>query len=335
MQQAEATQRLAIFRALQLGDMLCAVPALRAFRGLWPEAEVTLVGLPWARQFAARFPAYVDRFVEFPGHPGLPERRGTEAEYASFVAAMRAQRFDLAVQLHGDGRVSNGIVEQFGARRTAGFAPAGGPLPGPSGFLAYPGSGREVERLLALARHLGADPSRTELEFPLTPADRDEAAALVAPGSRYAVVHAGASSSEKRWSAAALAQVADALVERGLAVVLTGSAAERGLAAEVEAAMRTGPLNAAGRTSLGSLAALIDGAAVVVCNDTGVSHLADALSRPSVTVFVASDPARWAPADGRLHRAIDLRGRPAAAECGRVLAAAKALVDGGVRDAVA
>ena len=57
-------QRVAIVRALPgLGDGLCAVPALRALRRAWPNAELTVVGLPGGEWLRDRFPRYVDRWL--------------------------------------------------------------------------------------------------------------------------------------------------------------------------------------------------------------------------------------------------------------------------------
>jgi acetyl esterase/lipase len=109
-------QSVMIFRALQLGDMLCAVPALRALRRAWPDAHVALVGLPWASEFADRYDQYIDEFIAFAGHPDLPELTATRVEVEAFAAMMRGRAFDLAVQMHGAGSITNPIVASFGAR---------------------------------------------------------------------------------------------------------------------------------------------------------------------------------------------------------------------------
>jgi ADP-heptose:LPS heptosyltransferase len=70
----------------------------------------------------------------------------------------------------------------------------------------------------------------------------------------------------------------------------------------------------AGRTDLWTLGALIEGAAVLLCNDTGVSHIAAATATPSVVVANGSDVRRWAPADAQRHRVFwhDIACRPCA-----------------------
>jgi ADP-heptose:LPS heptosyltransferase len=322
---------LAIFRALHLGDMLCAVPALRALRAALPAASITLIGLPWAEQLAARFPRYIDHFLAFPGHAGLPEQPVRPERLTDFYAAARAARFDLALQMHGSGAISNGIVQAFGARLTAGFA-AGIDRPSHRAgqcFTPYPDTGAEPLRLLGLTEWLGAPTRGTHLEFPLTEEDERElersgVAAGLVPG-RYICLHPGARTRDKCWPARHFAAVADQLAEQyGLAVALTGSNAEVDLTGAVAGAMRTPAVDTAGPLSIGAMAALMRRARLLICNDTGVSHIAAGLRLASVVVFSKADINRWAPLDRRRHRCL---WDPDGARVDAVLQQARALLD--------
>lgn len=300
-----APRKVAVFRALKLGDLLVSSPALRAVRAGMPDAELVLVGLPWAREFVARFPHLLDGFREFPGWPGLPECEPQQDRIPRFLADMRAEQFDLVIQLHGSGLVVNEVCARFGARRTAGFFPAGGHCPDPRLFLPWPDRGLELRRLLALTEFLGLPTRGEHLEFPLGDADLDRAAELTSsPPGRFVCVHPGASVPERRWPADRFAAVADALAARGLRVALTGTAGERSLTAAVAAGMTAPALDLAGKTDLGTSAAVIASARLLVCNDTGVSHVAAAVGTPSVVVSTGDNPARWSPPDAARHHVL-------------------------------
>ncbi|HJV64050.1 MAG TPA: glycosyltransferase family 9 protein [Albitalea sp.] len=301
-----APQRIAVFRALVLGDMLCAVPALRALRHAWPEAELTLVGLPWAAELARRLPM-VDRFIEFPGYPGLPETVADLGALPDFLRRMQQEDFDLLLQMHGSGHITNPLVAACGARHTAGFVEAGSYTPEPGLFMPWPQQGHEVERLLMLVDHLGVPRCGSALEFPVTDTDRIELASLWprAYGAQpYVCVHAGAQLPSRRWPPGRFAQVADAMAEHGFAVVLTGTGAEAPLAAEVQRAMHHRAIDLSGKTTLWTLGALIERASLLVCNDTGVSHVAAALGTRSVVVSSGADVTRWAPLDRERHQVL-------------------------------
>jgi ADP-heptose:LPS heptosyltransferase len=310
--------------------MLCAVPALRALRKSLPHAHIGLVGLPWARQFAQRFPAYIDEFIPFPGHPLLPEQAVRQGDLTGFYTGLCAAEPTLAIQMHGSGDISNEIVAGFGAQVTAGYT-SGEPVQTERTLLfPYPQAGAEPERLLALVERLGAEPAGDYLEFPLLREDDHELRESgVADGLRsgnYICVHPGARTRDKCWPPQHFAEVADRLAgEFGVDVVLTGSAAEADLAEQVASHMRAPAVNAAAPISIGAMAALMNGARLLVCNDTGVSHIAAGLRLKSVVIFSKADIARWAPLDRHNHRCI---WDPDAERAAVVLQHARALLAG-------
>jgi len=300
--------RVAVLRALKLGDLLVAVPAFRALRAAWPKAEIILVGLPWARSFVERYRCYLDGFREFPGYPGLPEREPEVARIPAFLNEMQGERFDLALQMHGSGSFVNSLTVLLGARHAAGFYVPGEYCPDAELFCPWPTRGREVMRLLALLEFLGLPSQGDHLEFPLQDDDFRAVAKLEGAdqlqAGEYVCLHPGASVPERRWPVEWFAAVGDALARRGLRPVLTGSAAEKELTASVTRAMQAPALDLAGRTDLGAIAALLSQSRLLVCNDTGVSHLADALQVPSIILSTGNNPERWAPRDRRLHRVL-------------------------------
>lgn len=296
-----SSPRIAVFRALVLGDMLCATPALRAIRAAWSRAHITLIGLPWARTLAERLPL-VDDFIAFPGHPALPERPPDVAAWPGFVEQMRSRGFDLLLQMHGSGRITNALVAGWGAKRYAGFVEPGAWSPEPTLFATWPTRGHEIERLLCLTDHLGLPRQGLHLEFPLRDADRAEAAASYP--ARRVCLHPGSQLPSRRWPPERFAAIGDLLADYGDEVLITGTADELPIAQAVASAMRRPARIVAGTTTLWTLGALIEGARLLVCNDTGVSHIAAALHTPSVVVSLGAEVARWAPLATTRHRVL-------------------------------
>ncbi|HEX6293272.1 MAG TPA: glycosyltransferase family 9 protein [Herpetosiphonaceae bacterium] len=307
---AETVRKIAIFRALFLGDLLCAVPALRALRRRYPHAEITLIGLSWAADFVRRVP-YVDRFVAFPGYEGVREVPYNARQTRAFLAEAHATGYDLALQMHGTGEVSNGFVAALGARVSLGYRAAADDRLAFS--LLYEARQHEILRWLRLVEVLGAPTDDLRTEFPVTKAEERQAIELLAAPSLYGSrsgqvigLHAGAKDPARRWSPERFAAVADALVERfGARIVLTGSAGERNITAAVQGAMRHPVRDLAGLTDLGTFAALIGHLDLLITNDTGASHLAAAANTPSVVLFGPSRPEEWAPLDRERHHVID------------------------------
>lgn len=301
----EAPRKVALVRASRIGDFLCAVPALRALRAALPAAEMTMITLPLLRDLAVRSP-YLDRYVPFPGFPGLAEQFFDARRAVSFFRRMQEERFDLAVQMQGSGVYSNPFTLLLGARATAGFVRPGdaaGPL---DAALPLPEGVHEVRRVLALSGFLGAPACGEELEFPLWPQDHAAAERLLEGAACPLIgLHTGARDRTRRWALDRFAAVGQEMQRRhGGTVVIVGGPEER-VAGESVAGALDGPcLNLAGQTSLAELGAVIARLSVLVTNDSGPAHIAYALDVPVVTIFGGGSPALNGPLRPGPHRVL-------------------------------
>lgn len=267
-----------VLRALGLGDLLTAVPALRGLRRAFPEAHLMLATPAWFRELAMLTGA-VDEVVPTPGLGALspPPRRP-----------------DLAVNLHGSGPQSIADLRATRPRSVLTHRHPHHPeITGP----AWRPELHEVDRWCRLLEWGGIDckPDDLTIDRPAGFPDR----------SGVVVIHPGAAAPARRWPVDRFAAVAAALHDAGHDVVVTGGAGERELAATVVAqAGLPESASQAGQLSVPAMIALISDSRVLICGDTGVGHIATATGTASVLLFGPTPPHRWGPRGGGPHLAL-------------------------------
>jgi ADP-heptose:LPS heptosyltransferase len=265
--------RLVVLRALGLGDLLTAVPALRALARAFPAHERVLLA-------PAALAPVVDLLDD--ASYALRDVDGVRALPPALPPIGRGA--DVAVNLHGRGPQSTALLRAARPRALVAFGEQADWRDGE----------HETARWCRLleAAGIAADPADLDLAPP--PESSPHAGATV--------IHPGASAPARRWPATRWAEVARELPGP---VVVTAGPGERALARAVardaRATVFAGDLRA--------LAALVAGAARVLCADTGVAHLATALGTPSVVLFGPTPPAYWGPPPERPRHRVLWAGR--------------------------
>ncbi len=299
-------KKIGIFRALQLGDMLNTIPAVRALRYAYPDAEIVLIGLPWAASFVDRFRQYFNRFIHFPGYAGLPEQPFDESTYEVFLQAIQKENFDLLLQMQGNGSIVNNMLLQWGAKHVAGFYNDESFFESRL-FIHYPNFGSEIHRHQLLMKHLELPLQGDALEFPTTEKDEKEwqQLRLAYPLDNYVCIHPGSRGAWRQWPPEYFARLADCCAEAHLTPVITGTPDEQEITQNVVGHMHYPAIDLTRKTTLGSLALLIKNAACLIANCTGVSHVASATQTPSIIISMDGEPQRWAPLDSSIHWVTD------------------------------
>lgn len=266
---------LLVLRARQVGGLLVAVPALRALRRARPDHRLVLAA-PGVLGPLAVQTGVVDEVLDTPVPGAL--RWGSPGP-------------DVAVNLHGGDPQSYRVLDATRPLTRIGFAVAG--WTGPAWHDSDEIHERRLWCAMLDAHDIPADADDLYLDAPDPQPAPGPAPVLIAPGARSAA---------KRWPAERFAAVAAALHRAGHDLLVTGTAEERPLALDVARAAGLSLVRVlAGRTTPLELCALVARAALVVCGDTGIAHVAAAYRVPSVVLFGPVPPARSGPPAGGPH----------------------------------
>ncbi|HMP02926.1 MAG TPA: glycosyltransferase family 9 protein [Gemmatales bacterium] len=284
--------RIALIKPSALGDIVHALPVLSGLRALFPRAHIA-----WVVNRA-----YADLLA---GHPDLDEvlvfdrgaaRAGWRAALAAawrFQGQLRRAGFDLVLDLQG--LLRSGLMTlATRAPRRLGFANA---REGAGWFYTHRVSVPDpevhaVDRYWHFMAALGGGDLPKRFVLP-----RDQSAEAWAAGRLrdwprpWVAFNLGTRWETKRWPVAHFAKLAQRVEhDHGGTAILVGGPDERALGSEFLRQQPAGVLNLLGQTSLTQLAALLRNVDVMVSNDSGPLHLADALGRPVLAPYTCSSP---------------------------------------------
>jgi lipopolysaccharide heptosyltransferase II len=270
-----------------VGDSVLAIPAMKAIRNCFPDAEITLLVRPWVAGLFTSAP-FIDKVWTEPKPARL-------ADWTRMAKAIRSTGFDLGLLLPNSfesalmmflSRVPNRIgyaTDGRGWMLTNSITPVG--------------DGRhQVDYYLDLVKTISSSTSRPSIEIQATAEERASARSLlqkqgIPAGSAFLVLNPGAAyGSAKRWHGDRFAKSAEVLTEElDLHIAVIGSDAERSVAEQIAAQIggKAAVLN--GMTSLETLIGVLAESSLMITNDSGPMHIAAALSIPTVAVFGSTD----------------------------------------------
>ncbi|PYU26256.1 MAG: lipopolysaccharide heptosyltransferase II [Acidobacteria bacterium] len=280
-----------------VGDAVMSIPALRAIRGRWPNAEIVILARPWVADLY-RGQGCADRILIYDNQGKHKCFWGRER----LALALRREKFDVAV-LFQNAFDAAWIAWRARVPERIGYARHGRSwlltraIPIPARGEAPAHEAYDYLELLRRAGWLERLPRIAEISIAIPEEDRKKALErLLAAGVRknavrIAFASGAAYGSAKCWEAERYAELADRLIAAFDAdVILFGAPQESGMAARIALAMRNHACNLVGATQIGELPALLSTCRLFIGNDSGAMHVAGAVGVPVIGIFGPTDP---------------------------------------------
>jgi ADP-heptose:LPS heptosyltransferase len=299
-----AARNILAVRMDNIGDVVMLGPAMRAVKETSSQARITLLASSGGAAAASLLP-WVDDVIAWRAIWQDVGGRMTfdSARERELIKLLTERHFDAALVFTSFSQTPHtpayvcylaGIPLRAGESREFGGSTLSTELQG------APTELHQVERNLRLVEYLGFVARERRLTVSIPDEARKAIRALlqqygIDPDGSFILLHPGASAKARRYPAEQFGRVAHLLAQRGWPVLVTGVEREGALLAEVkQQAAQTRLL--VGQTTLVEYAALIERAALVICNDTLPMHLADATRTPTVVLFSGTDyESQWQP----------------------------------------
>ncbi len=280
-------RKIAVLRANTVGDFIYALPALEALRMTFPDGEIVLLGREWHADFLHNRPGPVDRVIVVPpmhGIYGTAETIEDQTQVEHFITNMTQEHFDLAIQVHGDGRYSNPFIMRLGARMTIGSRlPEAQPL---DLWVPFTDTQSEILRQLEVVSLVGAKPVALEPHLHIIEEDIEEVKPfLYHDGRPMVVLNPGSDNPRERWSADKFAAIGDALAAVGAHIFIIGNRRDQVVAKNVMRIMSAKADYLCDRLSLGGLIGLLSQSSLMISNNTDFLRLGWAAGTATIGIY--------------------------------------------------
>ena len=311
-------RKILLIKLSAVGDVAQTMPVLNKLRQRYSSAQIDWLVTPAIAELLRHNPA-ISNVIEFARDDwSRPWTLTPFVNYARLASRLRADGYDLVIDLHGQLRtavfvLATGAPVRIGfdrprasvwratprafsaeARKHAWQGAREGSWLAYTHHIPVPNLDiHAVDRYLGVGPMLNLPEGPPDFSFPLPQAANASVDALLRrhglAGSPLITMAPGTIWETKHWGSGKFAEVARHFIGKDFAVALVGSRRERTVCEEV-ARLAPGAVDLAGDTTLTELAGLIRRSAISVANDSGPMHLAVALDRPVVGVFGPTDP---------------------------------------------
>ncbi len=293
--------RILITRADRIGDFVLSTPVLKAVREKYPKAWIACLTFLENKDLITGNP-YINEVI-------LYDKKGSERGWLGnffFAKKLARKRFDLAIHLHATNRmhwitkiakipVRIGWTRKAADLLTHGFED-----------VKRKGEKHEAQYNFDLLAPLGIQcPDKLETHFPVQENARISLLKLlehhgISEHKPWIVLSPGASCPSKRWPAERFAYLAEK-ISRDISaeIIIIGSNEDSQRVERMKRAAETPLCDLTGKLSLAMLGALLEKSSLLVSNDSGPVHIADAVGTPVLSIFGRKQPglspARWKP----------------------------------------